>query len=446
MKKQTREETQQGALKHTLFSWSKQGGLNPPVIDRAEGIYLWDTNGKRYIDFSSQLINVNIGHGNKKVNEAIMAQLNKVAYVVPGMVTEARSQLGQKLAQIAPGDLNRTFFTLGGAEAIENAVKLARHYTGRHKIMAAYQSFHGASYGAFSVGGDPRKLEVDKQQMPNVIHFENPYVYRSPWGGDADQTRDMCLAHIERLMKYEGPENIAAIVLEGESGTSGCLKYPVGFLKGVRALCDKYGILFIDDEVMSGFGRCGKWFGIENHDVVPDILCMAKGLTSGYLPLGGVIISEKIAKHYEDKFMPMGLTYSAHAAACAAGVAVLEVYEELNLVENARKMGEYFVKKLTEMQAKHPSIGDVRMTGLLGVIELVKNRETKEPIAPWNAKASELEITNKISAKISELGMYTFVRWNYIFIAPPLIITEAQADEGLAIIEEAVKIADGYCV
>ncbi|MBN8221966.1 MAG: aminotransferase class III-fold pyridoxal phosphate-dependent enzyme [Spirochaetes bacterium] len=446
MKTQTREETVQGALKHTLFSWSKQGGLKPPVIERAEGIYLWDKDGKRYIDFSSQLINVNIGHGNKKVNEAIMAQLNKVAYVVPGMVTEARSQLGEKLAQIAPGDLNRTFFTLGGAEAIENAIKLARHYTGRHKILAAYQSFHGASYGAFTVGGDPRKLEVDKQQMPNVVHFENPYCYRCPWSQKIESCKRECVSHLERVIKFEGPDNIAAIVLEGESGSSGCIKYPPDYLQKVRALCDKYGILMIDDEVMSGFGRTGKWFGIENYGVIPDILCMAKGLTSGYLPLGGIIVSEKIAKNYDDKFMPLGLTYSAHAAACAAGVAVLEVYEEEKLIAHAAKMGDYFQKKLHAMKEKHPSIGDIRMTGLLGAIELVKNRETKEPTAPWNAKPAELEITNKISAKLSELGMYTFVRWNYIFIAPPLIITEAQADEGLAIIAEAIKIADGYCV
>src|SRR5688572_15229900 len=322
-------------LDYTLFSWSKQKGLHPIAVKSAEGVYLYDYEGKRYIDFSSGLINVNIGHNNQRVTQAVMTQMQQVSYITPGNVTRARGVLGKKLAEISPGDLTKTLFTTGGAEAIENAIKLARLYTGRHKIIAKYRAFHGASYGAMTAGGDPRKLPSDSQQVPNIIHVEDPYCYRCPWGKGITWCQRECVSHIERVIRFEGPDNIAAILMEGESGSSGCIKYPPDYLQKVRALCDRYNILLIDDEVMSGFGRTGKWFGIENYGVVPDIMCIAKGLTSGYLPLGGVIVSEKIAKSYDEKFLPMGLTYSAHAAACAAGVAVLEVYEDEKLLANA---------------------------------------------------------------------------------------------------------------
>ncbi len=441
-----REEIIENNLKHTLFSWQKQSGLKPLVIDKAEGVYIWDMNGKRYLDFSSQLVNVNIGHGHPAVAEAVMKQMQEVSYVYPGMVTKARGELAKKLAGVAPKNLTKTFFTLGGAEAVENAIKLARLYTGRHKIVALYQSYHGATYGAMAAGGDPRKLPADAQQMPNVVHVENPYFYRCPWHSETpEQCRDRAIEHLERVVGYEGPGNIAAIIMEGESGSSGCIKYPEGYLKKVKAICEKHGILFIADEVMSGFGRTGKWFGIQNHDVEPDLLCFAKGVTAGYLPLGGLMVSETIAKNFDDKPLPLGLTYSAHAVSCAAGVAVMEVYEKENLVDNAAKMGKYVEGKVAELIQKHPSIGDFRNTGLLGCLELVKNRKTKEPMAPWNANATEMTIMNQVQAKLSELGMYTMVRWNFIFIAPPLTITEAQIDEGLAIISEALKIADAQC-
>src|SRR5688572_19195244 len=441
-----REEIIENNLKHTLFSWQKQGGLKPLVIDKAEGVYIWDMNGKRYLDFSSQLVNVNIGHGHPAVAEAVMKQMQEVSYVYPGMVTKARGELAKKLAEVAPKNLTKTFFTLGGAEAVENAIKLARLYTGRHKIVALYQSYHGATYGSMAAGGDPRKLPADAQQMPNVVHVENPYFYRCPWHSETpEQCRDRAIEHLERVVGYEGPGNIAAIIMEGESGSSGCIKYPEGYLKKVKAICEKHGILFIADEVMSGFGRTGKWFGIQNHDVEPDLLCFAKGVTAGYLPLGGLMVSETIAKTFDDKPLPLGLTYSAHAVSCAAGVAVMDVYEKENLVENAAKMGAYVENRVAELMQKHPSIGDFRNTGLLGCLELVKNRQTKEPMAPWNANAAEMAIMNQVQAKLSELGMYTMVRWNFIFIAPPLTITEAQIDEGLAIISEARKIADAHC-
>nr|NQU88902.1 aminotransferase class III-fold pyridoxal phosphate-dependent enzyme [Bacteroidota bacterium] len=433
-------------LDYTLFSWSKQAGQNPINVERAEGVYVYDRDGKRYIDFSSQLMNVNIGHGHPAIAEAVAKQMKEVSYVYPGMITKVRGELGKKLAQIAPGNLNKTFFTLGGADAIENAIKLARVYTGRHKIIALYRSYHGATYASISAGGDPRKFPVDSQGMPNIIHIENPYFYRCPWGSKTpEECTEKATDQLERIIQLENPDSIAAIILEGESGSSGCIKYPPGYWKKVKAITDKYGILTIDDEVMSGFGRTGKWFGIEHHGVEPDIICMAKGLTSGYIPLGGIIVSDTIAKHFDDVPLPLGLTYSAHAVGCAAALATIKVYEDEHLLENAVNMGKYLDGKMEGLIRKHPSIGDYRNTGLFGVIELVKNRKTKEPVTPWNAKPNKMEITNKMAAKIRELGMFTFVRWNWIFIAPPLCITKDQIDEGLGIISQAISIADEYC-
>jgi taurine--2-oxoglutarate transaminase len=445
---ETQTDTQEiidNNLNYTLTSWTKQKGAKPTVINRAEGVYFWNKEGKKYLDFSSQLVSVNIGHGHPKVLEAVMEQMKEVSYVYPGIVTKARGDLGKKLAELAPGDLNRTFFTLGGAEAIENAIKLARYITGRHKIVTLYQSYHGATYGAFSAGGDPRKLAVDSQQMPNVFHAENPYFYRCPWNSKTpEECAHNAAAHLERVIQYEGPQNVAAIILEGESGSSGCIKYPAGYWKLVKKIAEKYGILTIDDEVMSGFGRTGKMFAIEHHGVEPDIMCMAKGLTSSYLPLGGMMVTEKIAKQFDDKPLPLGLTYSAHPVSCAAANAVLDIYEEENLVENAANMGKYLESLIEDLKTKHPSIGDFRNTGLLGAIELVKNRETKEPMAKWNDSGNEMDIMNKVQAKISELGMYTMIRWNMIFTAPPLCVTEEQIDEGIEILDKALSIADEH--
>ncbi len=439
----TRDEIIQNCMNHTLTSWSKQRGSKPIVIERGEGVYIYDTDGKRYLDFSSQLIAVNIGHGHPKVTEAVAKQMYDISYVYPGMVTKVRGDVGKKLASIAPGTLNRTFFTLGGAEAVENAIKLARIHTGRHKIITLYQSYHGATYASFSAGGDPRKLAADAQQAPNFIHVENPYFYRCPWNSETpEECAENAAAHLERVVQFEGPKNIAAIMLEGESGSSGCIKYPPGYWKKVKEIADRYGILTICDEVMSGFGRTGKWFGINHHDVEPDIMCMAKGITSGYVPLGGIIVREEIAKVYDEIPLPLGLTYSAHPVSLAAANAVLDIYEDEKLIENAEAMGMYLDLRMVEMKEEHPSIGDWRNTGLLGVIELVKNRDTKEPMVRWNAPANEMGVMNKVMEKISRLGMFTIVRWNYIFIAPPLCVTKEQIDEGLEIIAEALKITD----
>lgn len=430
----------QDNLDYTLFSWSKQKGLNPIAIKYGKGVYLYDYDGKRYLDFSSGLINVNIGHGNQRVTDAVARQMKEISYVTPSCVTQVRGELGKKLASVTPKGLNKTLFTTGGAEAIDNSIKLARLYTGRHKILARYQAYHGATYGAISAGGDPRKLAVDAQQAPNFIHFDIPYLYR--WEYGEENLLKEAITNIERIISFEGPQNIAAILLEGESGSSGCLKYPAGYLKQLREICNRHGILLISDEVMSGFGRTGKWFGVDNHDTIPDMIATAKGITSGYVPLGALIVSDKIASQYDDNVLWLGLTYSAHPVSCAAGLEVMKIYEDENLIANAAAMGRYIDEQVEILKQKHPSIGDWRNTGLLGCLELVKSRKTKEPMAPFNAKPDEMIVMNKVAAKLKDLGMHTFVRWNYIFIAPPLCITKEQVDEGLSIISEALAIAD----
>jgi len=437
------QEVLQNNFDHTLFSWSKQKGHTPIAVEYAEGVYLYDYEGKRYIDFSSGLMNVNIGHGNQRVTEAVVKQMQQVAYVTPSCVTKVRGELGKKLAEICPGDLNKAFFTLCGATSIENAIKLARLYTGKHKILSRYQSYHGSSSGAMTASGDPRKLPVDSQQAPNFVHFDIPIAYR--WDYGEENLLKESVASLERIIAYEGPNNIAAIILEGESGSSGCLKYPVGYMKAVRSLCDKHNILLISDEVMSGFGRTGKWFGFEHHGIIPDMICMAKGLTCGYLPFGCLMVSDRIAARFDDTVLALGLTYSAHPVACAAALETLKIYEEDHFIENARAMESYLNARIEDMKKKHPSIGDWRNTGLLGCLELVKNRTTKEPMAPFNAGPADMGVMNQVAAKIRELGMYTFVRWGYIFIAPPLIVTQEQIDEGLDIISQALLIADEHC-
>ena len=434
----------QNNLDFTLFSWSKQKGISPIAVKHAEGVYLYDYDGKRYIDFSSGLMNVNIGHGDQRITEAVTKQMQQVSYVTPSCVTKVRGDLGKKLAEICPGDLNKAFFTLCGATSMENAIKLARLSTGRHKILSRYQSYHGSSYGAMAASGDPRRLAADSQQAPNFVHFDLPYLYR--WDYGEENLLKECIASLERVIAYEGAGNIAAIILEGESGSSGCLQYPVGYLKAVRSICDKHGILFIADEVMSGFGRTGKWFGFENHGIIPDMICMAKGLTCGYLPFGCLMVSDKIAAKYDDTMLALGLTYSAHPVCCAAALETLKIYEEDGLIENCNAMSAYLNSRIEDLKKIHPSIGNWRNTGLLGCLELVKNRTTKEPMAPFNAKPDEMVVMNKVAAKIKALGMYTFVRWGYIFIAPPLIVTKEQIDEGLAIISEAIKIADAEVI
>jgi taurine--2-oxoglutarate transaminase len=429
---------------YVFFPWSVQSRVNPMSAVRSEGVYFWDADGKRYLDFSSQLMNVNAGHGNPQVIAAIQEQVARMAYVYPGIASEPKGRLGQLLAEITPGDLSKTLFTLGGAEANENAIKFARLYTGRQKIIARYRSYHGATAGAMALSGDPRRLPVEPL-IPGVVHVMDPYCYRCPFGWTVETCRRECIAHVEQVILFEGPENVAALVLEGVTGTSGLIIPPDDYWPRMRELCGKYDILLIDDEVMSGFGRTGEWFAVDHWDVVPDIMTLAKGITSGYVPLGAVIVSKAIADYFEDASLPLGLTYSGHPVSTAAGLATIEVYREAKLVENARAMGMVLKDGLEQLKTKHPSVGDVRSIGLFAVIELVKDKETKEPLAPWNAKPQEMGVMAQVPGAFRERGMYTFSKWNWIFIVPPLSISDTELREGLRILDEVLDITDSGC-
>jgi taurine--2-oxoglutarate transaminase len=416
---------------YTLFSWSIQSATDPIPISRAEGVYFWDSDGKRYLDFSSQLMNMNIGHQHPRVIKAIQDQAAQLCYAHPGMATQARGLLGEKIAEIAPGNLNKTFFCLGGAEANENAIKIARFFSGRHKIMARYRSYHGATHGAIALTGDYRRLPVEPA-IPGVVHFLDPFCYRCPFGWTIQTCHRECISHVDEVINYEGPDKIAAIIMEGVTGSNGLIVPPDDYWPRVREICNKYGILLISDEVMSGWGRTGKWFAVDNWNVIPDIITTAKGITSGYVPLGAVIISEPIANYFEDKMLWCGLTYSGHPLACAAGVATIKVYEEDGLLENALKMGAYLGKRLEELKNKHSSVGDVRYIGLFTAIEIVKNKENKIPIDP-------LGDTGKF---LRDHGVFTFIFHNVLFVVPPLCINQVQLDEGLEIIDQALNITD----
>jgi taurine--2-oxoglutarate transaminase len=439
--KTTSEEIISLNREYVFFTWAVQSRVDPIPAVRSEGVYFWDADGKRYLDFSSQLMNVNVGHGNPKIVQAIQEQVARMAYVYPGIATEPRGRLGQLLAEITPGDLGKTLFTLGGAEANENALKFARLYTGRHKIVARYRSYHGATAGAMALSGDPRRLPVEPL-IPGVVHVMDPYCYRCPFGWTLETCHRECIAHVEQVIQFEGPENVAAVLLEGVTGTSGIIIPPDDYWPRMREMCDRYGILLIDDEVMSGFGRTGEWFGVDHWGVAPDIMTMAKGITAGYVPLGAVIVSRAIADHFADRPLPMGLTYSGHPVGTAAAIATIEVYREEKLVENARAMGAILKQGLEELKAKHPSVGDVRSIGLFAVIELVKDRETKEPLAPWNAKPHEMGVMAQVPGALRERGMYTFSKWNWIFVVPPLSIDETELRDGLRILDEVLDITD----
>jgi len=427
MTKLTAKEIVDLNKEYTFYSWSNQGQVNPIPLVRAEGAYFWDADGKRYLDFASQLVNTNIGHQHPKVVKAIQDQAAKLTFASPSMATEPRGLLGKKLAEITPGDLKKTFFTLGGAEANENAIKIARFYTGRHKILARYRSYHGATHGAMALTGDYRRLPVEPA-IPGVVHFLDPYCYRCPFGwSDKDACARQCIKHVEEVIEYEGPDQIAAIFMEGVTGTNGLIIAPDDYWPRMREICDKYGILLVSDEVMSGWGRTGEWFAVDNWNVVPDIITTAKGITSGYVPLGAVIVREKIAKFFDDKVLYAGLTYNGHALACAAALATIDAYEEEKIFENAKNVGKHLGARLEELKAKHPSVGDVRYIGLFSGLELVKNRETKEL----------MDLTPLKNFLIAN-GLYVFNFKNVLFVVPPLVITEEQLDEGLNLIDEGL--------
>ncbi|MDQ3879718.1 MAG: aminotransferase class III-fold pyridoxal phosphate-dependent enzyme [Chloroflexota bacterium] len=420
--------------RHTLFSWSAQAKVNPIPIERAQGVYFWDPDGKRYLDFNSQLMSVNIGHGDRRVIDAIAEQAARLAFAAPQFATEPRARLGAELATITPGDLDKFFFTLGGAEANENAVRMARIYTGRQKVIARHRSYHGATAGAISLTGDPRRW-ANEPGVPGVIRVLDP------WRLDRSEPEpvDESLRYLDEVITYEGPQTIAAFILETVVGTNGILIPPDGYLQGVRELCDRYGILMICDEVMAGFGRTGRWFAVDHWDVVPDLMTMAKGLTSSYLPLGAVAMKPEIAAYWDDRVYYGGLTYSAHPIACAAALATIDVYREDDLIGNAERMGRVMAELHADLKQRHPSVGAVRNIGLFGILQLVRNRQTMEPMAAFNTTSPEM---TALDQRLRRDGLYTMTHWNGLFTNPPLCITEDQLREGFAIIDAALDVTD----
>jgi taurine--2-oxoglutarate transaminase len=419
---------------HTIFSWSIQGQLDPIAIDRAEGVYLYTPEGRRILDFNSQLMSVNIGHGDRRVIDAIGEQAAKLQFVQPAFATEVRGLLGQKLAQVLPGDLNKVFFTLGGAEAVENAIKFARHYTGRYKVLARYRAYHGATMGAMTLTGDPRRW-ANEPGLVGVVRY--PDTHR--WGEKEPRPVEESLQGLEDVIRYEGPHTIAAVFLETIVGTNGILIPPDGYLQGVREICDRHGILMVADEVMAGFGRTGKWFAVDHWGVVPDLMTMAKGLTSSYLPLGAVALRDHVAEAFESKMFYGGLTYSSHPVSLAASLATLRVYEEDDLVGNAARLGPVMAEHHRRLADRHPSVGAVRSLGLFGIVDLVRSREPWTPLTPFNGTSDEMKA---IGRSLRENGVYTMIANNSIHTNPPLCITEEQLSEGFEVIDRALDIAD----
>ena len=422
------------AKRHTMFEWMAQNAVDPLLVTRAKGVHFWTADGKRFIDFNSQQMCVNVGHGNERVIKAIQDQVATLAYATPFMTTEVRAKLGAKLAEICPGDIDVFFFTNGGAEANESAMKLARWITGRLKILSFYRSYHGSTAGAMSATGDPRRWT--EPSMPGVVHLLNPY-HGVERGWDP---LDKALAYLEEVIQLEGPSTIAGFLVESVVGSNGVLVPPDGYLAGIRAICDRHGIIMISDEVMSGFGRTGEWFAVNHWGVVPDVMTMAKGLTSAYVPMGAVGVRRHIADMFKDRVFASGLTYNSHPVACAAALACISVYEDDRLIENAKNVGKVMASLLAEMAAKHPCVGAVRSIGLFGAIDLVKNRTTREPMAPFGASSPQMTALSKF---FRDEGLYSFFRWHMFYVIPPLCITEVELREGFAIIDRGLTLMDG---
>jgi taurine---2-oxoglutarate transaminase len=419
----------------TLYDWSAQSKVAPLAVDHAEGVYFFTVDGTRYLDFNSQLMGVNIGHADKRVVDAIAKQGEKLPYITPFAAYETRALLGQKLASLWPGDLEKTFFTLGGAEANENAIRMAKAFTGRSKVMVRYRAYHGATYLTSNLTGDPRRWANEQPPVPGIVRVFDPY-----HGPDrAQETADEALDRLEEQIMLEGPGTIAAFILETVTGTNGVLIPPEGYLQGVRELCTRYGIVMIADEIMCGFGRTGEWFAVNHWDVVPDLLTAAKGLTSSYLPLGAVAISPAIAHHFDENVFYGGLTYNSHPLSCAAALAAIDVLEQDDLIGNAKRLEPVMRRHHEQLAANHPSVGLHRNIGLFGILELVKDRESMEAMSPYNVTNDTMVAVNRA---LLERGLFTMVRWNQIMTNPPLCITEEQLQEGFEIIDEALAVAD----
>jgi taurine--2-oxoglutarate transaminase len=430
---------------HVFHSWSVQGALNPIEIAGAEGSYMWDTSGKRYLDFSSQLVNVNIGHQHPKLVAAIQEQAAKLCTIAPAFVNDARSEAARLITELAPGDMNMVFFTNGGAEAAENAVRLAKIFTGRHKVLTTYRSYHGATAGAIALTGDPRRWP-NETGASGAVKFWGPYPYRSAFHSSNEREEcERALQHLEDVLMVEGPHTVAMIALESVVGTNGILVPPDGYLQGVRDLCNKHGIVMMCDEVMAGFGRCGEWFAVDKWNVQPDLICFAKGVNSGYVPLGGVIMAAKISEFFKDKMFPGGLTYSGHPLGCAAAVASINIFKEERIVENARNIGAQVIgPELAKLKEHHPSVGDVRGLGVFWAIELVRNRETRKPLVPYNAAGADAKPMLELANACKERGLWPFTHFNRMHVVPPCTVTPEEVREGLAIIDDVLSIADSY--
>ncbi len=426
--------------KYNLQSWSKQATVNPLPIKDAEGIYLYDFDGNRYADMSSQLVNLNVGHKNRQIIDAIKDQAEKYCYMAPSYACESRSRLAKMIIDLMPDNMAKVFFTNGGADANENAVKIARMYTGRQKVFSRYRSYHGSTYGAGNLTGEPRRYPLEPG-APGFVKFFDPYVYREKIKFDSEKSAaDYYVAKLREQVIYEGPDSVAAIVMETITGSNGVIIPPKGYLKGVRAICDEFGIMMICDEVMAGWGRTGKMFAFENFDVKPDIVSFAKGVTCGYVQLGGVCVSKKIADFFDDHLLSCGLTYSGHPLACAAGVACLNFYKDANILENVNKSGKVLGECLEEMKKTHPSVGDVRYIGLFSAIELVKDKNTREPLVPYGKDPEG--VMGKLIGELKKRGFITYSHENMIIVAPPLIITAEQIKEELKKLDEVLCIAD----
>lgn len=430
---------------HVLHSWSAHAVSQPVVVAGAQGSHFWDEDGRRWLDFSSQLVNVNVGHQHPKLIAAIKAQADQLCTIAPYHANEATSEAARLIAELAPGDLNRVFFTNGGAEAVENAIRMARLHTGRHKILTAYRSYHGATAGAIAATGDPRRW-ASEPGPAGIARFWGPYPYRSAFHAmDAAQECERALAHLADTIMVEGAQGIAAILLETVVGANGILVPPDGYLQGVRALCDAHGIVMIADEVMAGFGRCGEWFAVDRWNVVPDLITFAKGVNSGYVPLGGVIMSDAIAASFATRAYPGGLTYSGHPLACAAAVACIGIYKEEGLIDRARGLGEDIIgPSLRAMRERHPSVGDARGLGAFWAIELVRDRATREPLVPFNATGDADAPMAEFAAACKRRGLWPFVAAHRLHIVPPLTIDEQTLRDGLAIVDEALHVADRH--
>jgi taurine---2-oxoglutarate transaminase len=428
------EEITELCLRHTLYDWSAQAGLKPLAVTSAKGVYFHTADGRRFLDFNSQLMSVNAGHGDRRIIDAIKRQADQLPYISPFMATEVRARLGLKLSELLPGDIDKVFFTLAGADANENAIKIARVVTGRTKILARYRSYHGSTGSAVLATGDPRRW-ANETGSGGVIHVTDPY-HGIQRGWD---TAAQALADIDEVIQLEGPHTIAAFILEPVTGTNGILVPPDGYLEGVREICDRHGILMICDEVMTGFGRTGKWFAVDHWGVVPDMITLAKGLTSSYVPLGAVGMRPKIAAHFDDHIFYGGLTYNSHPLACAAALGAIQAYEEDDMVGNSQRMGAVLATRHKKLQERHPCVGATRSIGLFGAIELVRDRQTMEPLAPFNGTSPEMKA---ITQALLDAGLFTFVRWNTIMTNPPLCITEAELDEGFEILDSALELGD----